>query len=206
MRTTLLLVICSLSLSLYAQSNKWLSKYDKDGVQVSVRGEKTNEYKAEVQVNASLKSCIALMQDIDSHTSFMGSIKEISILKQYSDQKFLIRTIIEMPFPMKNQELISEAVFKVIGNNETVKVELKSRPDALPMGKMKRMNLADGFWLFEKISELKTKITYQLKFDESNAPNWLVNYFVLENPIKTMSGFSKFVLKDKYKKATISWL
>jgi ribosome-associated toxin RatA of RatAB toxin-antitoxin module len=194
------------SLFLISQETKWVSKYNKNGLKVSIRGERTNEYKAEIIVDAGLNSCLSLMQDVDSHTQFMGAVKTIAILKQYPNQKFLMRTVIGMPFPMKDKELISEAQFKVLPNQKSVKVELAAKPYAHPVGKMDRMTVADGFWLFEKIDDLKTKITYQLKFEESNAPNWIVNYFVLDTPVKTLSGFAKFVTKEKYKSGTVKWL
>jgi ribosome-associated toxin RatA of RatAB toxin-antitoxin module len=198
------LIIFSFLLS--AQETAWLNKYDKNGLQVSVRGKKTNEYKAEIIVNANLQSCLALMQDLDVHTNFMGAVEEISVITQYSDQHYLLKSVIGMPFPMKDQELVSEAKFKVLGQGNSVKVEIKAKPNAIPQGTLKRMTVADGFWLFEKIGESKTKITYQLKFEESNAPNWLVNHFVLDSPIKTLEGFSKYVVKEKYKGSKVAWL
>ncbi|HMP28416.1 MAG TPA: hypothetical protein PKD85_02380 [Saprospiraceae bacterium] len=206
MRFIIFIILFIFSLGSNAQETAWLSKYDKNGLRVFVRGKKTNEYKAELQVEAGIQSCLALMQDIDVHTHFMGAVKEIGILKQYTNQHFLLRTIIGMPFPMKDQELISEAIFKVMSNKSSVKVEIKAKPNAIPQGDFKRMNIADGFWLFEKLADNKTKITYQLKFEESNAPNWLVNYFVLDSPIKTMTGFAKHVIKDKYKTMRVEWL
>lgn len=194
------------SFTLMSQESNWVNKYNKNGLKVSVRGKKTNEYKAEIVVDAGLNSCLSLMQDVESHTEFMGAVKDIAVLKQYPNQKFLMRTVIGMPFPMKDKELISEAQFKVLQNQKSVKVELAAKPDAHPTGKMERMTIADGFWLFEKMDDLKTKITYQLKFEESNAPNWIVNYFVLDAPIKTLSGFAKFVTKEKYKSGNLKWL
>ena len=193
------------ALVVQAQESKWVSKYHKNGLKVSIRGEKTNEYKAEMVVDASIHSCLSLMQDVNSHTQFMGAVKDIAVIKQYTDQKFLMRTIIGMPFPMKDKELISEAQFKVLQNKKSVKVEIAAKPHDYPMGKYERMNIADGFWLFEKLDDLKTKITYQLRFEESDAPNWIVNYFVLDSPVKTLLGFSKFVVKDKYKTNSVKW-
>jgi hypothetical protein len=202
-----LLAFCLLVLFLQmsAQSASWSKKHDENGLQVFVRGKKTNEYKATLDVDANVSSCVALMQDFKSHIKFMGSVKEIGIVEVKNDLESLFKCTVDMPFPMSDQEIVSTAVFTPISGGG-VRIDLKAEPNAIPKGKLKRMKTADGYWLFEKISELKTRVTYQLRFEESNAPNWIVNFFVLDNPVKTMTGFAREVKALKYKNSKISWL
>lgn len=200
-----LLLFC-FALVLPLQSQEWKEKYNKNGLEILVRGAKTNEYKATMMVDADLNACIALMQDIDVHPTFMGAVKHAEVVKVYNEKESMIKCILDMPFGMSDQEIVSSANFVKIPNKNSVQINIAAKPNALPKTKLKRLTLADGYWLFEQIGELKTKVTYQLKFEESSAPNWIVNYFVVDGPIKTMSGFSKLVKLAKYSKTKVSWL
>jgi ribosome-associated toxin RatA of RatAB toxin-antitoxin module len=183
----------------------WVKKYDEDGLVIYLKGKKTNEYRAEMIVDAPVIACIGLMRDISEHSKFMGGVKKASVLKEYNQMESLIYCEIDMPFPMSNNEIVTRAKFEVLEKG-AVRIILKAEPHLYPKTKLTRLNLADGFWLFEPQVGNKTKVTYQLKFEDSNAPNWLANYFILDGPKKTMTGFAKRVKKDKYKDIVISWL
>jgi len=188
----------------YAQSD-WIKKYDEDGLVIYLKGKKTNEYRAEMIVDGPVKACVGLMKDIKEHPKFMGGVKNASVLKEYNQMESLIYCEIDMPFPMSNNEIVSKAKFEVLDKG-VVRIILKAEPYLYPKTKLTRLNLADGFWLFEPLAGNKTKVTYQLKFEDSNAPNWIANYFILDGPKKTMFGFAKRVKQAKYKDVIISWL
>ena len=195
------------SSTLHAQKEEgWVTKYDKDGLVIQLRGAKTTEYRAVMTVNADLKSCVALLQDIESHPQFMTTVKSVELLKVYNNKESLVYSVIDMPFPMGDKDLVSKAEFINKPAEKKVIVKLKSLPTAYPAKDYDRMKTADGQWIFETIGDNKTKVTYQLKFDESNAPNWVVNKFVVDNPKEVLLGFANFVKKPKYKNADIVWM
>lgn len=185
--------------------NEWVKKHDENGLVIYLKGKKTNEYRAEMVVDAPVKSCIGLMRDIEVHSQFMGGVKKAMVLKEYNQTESLIYCEIDMPFPMSNSEIVSKATFELLEKG-VVRIVLKAEPLLYPKTKLNRLKLADGFWLFEPLPSNKTKVTYQLKFEDSNAPNWIANYFILDGPKKTMTGFAKRVKQDKYKDVDISWL
>ena len=204
--TFLCLLLLMISQSTIAQTDSWKKKYDKKGLIIYTRGKHTSEYKAVMNVNADVKSCVALLQDVNEHPKFMGSVKSSKVVKDYSDKDHLVYMIIDMPFLMADRDIVSRADFTYVKKDKKVLVNITSLPDAYPDKDLERMNVADGYWLFEPLGPLLTRVTYQLKFEPAKAPNWLIEYFVLENPKNVMLGFSEMVQNKKYSETTIAWM
>ncbi|MCB0645679.1 MAG: hypothetical protein KDC49_03390 [Saprospiraceae bacterium] len=202
---TCLTILFALALQGQA-SHPWVKKFQKEGVTIWTRGEKTSEYKATMTVDADINACVALLQDIDVHPSFMGSVKSTKLLKTYNNKESLVYFVIDMPFPMKDMDLVSRATFNYLPDKERVVVDINCEPDQAPKTTYERMKKADGFWSFQRQKDGKTHVTYQLAFEPSNAPNWLVEMFLLDNPKKIMSGFAQLVTQTKYKNKDIAWI
>ena len=201
------LFTCLAIYTIQAQSPlTWVKKYDKAGVIIWTRGVKTTEYKAQVTVDADLEACVALLQDIDSHPKFMGSVRSVKLLKEYNNKESLIYLVIDMPFPMKDKDLVSQAKFDYQPDQNKVIVDISCQPDKAPAASYDRMRKADGHWTFHEAKKGKTQVTYQLAFEETGAPNWIVDYFILDNPKKIMNGFATLVKEPKYSSKNISWM
>lgn len=201
-----LLLALNFTSALTQSTDSWTRKYDQDGITIWTQGAKTSAYKATVTVDAGIEACVALLQDINEHPRFMGSVKSAKLVKLYNQKESLVYFVIDMPFPMKDMDLVSKASFNYLPKENKVVVGITAQPEKLPVSSYERMQKADGFWSFQRLKNGKTEVTYQLAFEPSNAPNWIVDYFLLDNPKKIMKGFSLLVTQNKYKDQDIAWI
>jgi len=186
-------------------AQNWELEYDKKGLQVYTTGEGIKTYRIETEVNAPVRACVALMQDIKKHPKFLSSIKRAQLDKQVSETEFYLYYKIDLPWPYQDRDVYTNAKFIKLPDGG-VRCDLKSQPHLYPKTNLVRMEDADGYWLFTPISDVKTKLTYEFRSDPKGVPTYLVNKNITKGPLKSVKKFKKWCKKRRYKKKDIAWL
>lgn len=179
----------------------WTGRYDKDGVVIESRkpeGAKYEEFRAHTVVEASVASALALLQDTGACSQWVFRCKESRILEQPSPVERTFYQVTSLPFPAKSRDVIFHAA---ITYRETgaIEVKLNARPDALDKTRHVRIQDARGSYLFEPISESKTRVTWQQYVDPAGSlPSWLVNSMLTDLPFQSLVAFRELVMKPPY--------
>lgn len=108
------------------------------------------EYKAEIVVTAPPHSFIALLLDTDNYSNWADRGLFAKIVKQ--NDELLIHTGIDLPWPLRNRDLVALTKLDVDSETCTIHLNSHSRPAALPIPpKFVRIKQFEAHWKIEPI-------------------------------------------------------
>lgn len=173
----------------------WEKEYDKDGVKIYTRSSKGNakEYKGVVEVAAPLNKCVNQIRDLQKFRKFMYKVIKAELVEKRSENEWITYVVVDFPWPYDDRDLVSHYKLTTLPNGaikatsqciEGVKAETKEYT---------RMRGLTGSWLFEPISENRTRVTHTSAASTEGFPTWLVNMFILDAPKFMMPEFRKQV-------------
>lgn len=167
----------------------WKSAYKANGIEVFTRTQSNGltEFKGLTEVNAPMAQIAALLEDIEQHKDFVYGVKKGSLIKKINSVETVVYSEIEMPWPLENRDIVSQTSASYDKAKEIAIIKTWATPEKVEeKNGLQRMNKAEGFWKLEKISDQKTKITYQFVSDPGGLPNWVVSMFIVNAPKETL--------------------
>ena len=191
--------------ALYAQN--WELKRDKNGIKIHTAKTSSgiNIFKAETSYEASIDALINILKDTENAHNWFAQLSKLVLLEETSVYSWYTRSIVEMPWPMDNRDIVANLSISKIENGYVI--NMKSHPNFMPAQEgYIRMKVADGFWKFEHGEKGETIVTYQFLSNPEGIPNWFVNLFLVENPYSTLSSLREMLKQEKYKSAYLPYL
>ena len=167
--------------------DNWELKKDKDSIKVYIRNidESTKEYRAETIINSDLDNIFNTITDFDNSYKWMYKLNSSEILKK-SDTLMYVYFVVDMNWPLKNRDLVSDAVIK--RDIDKIKIEMNSTPDYIPLNsKLVRINKSRSIWNLEKIDDFNTKVTLQSYAVVNGIPIFIMDLFILDSPMYSMT-------------------
>lgn len=195
----LLCVVGFLLLAGTAQADEvqadWQPAKSKDGVEVltgTVAGSKFLAFQATTLINAPVSDVLAVLTDHASYPEWYDNCKSTLILDWEEPATALVHIVIRTPFPLANRDAINR-VTVVEGKAET-RVELSSLPEYIAEERsLVRMHKASGSWQLQPVAQ-GTRVIHTYHADpRARVPAWMVNRFVVDGPIKTLSKLRRRV-------------
>jgi len=168
-------------------NDNWELKKDKDSIKVYIRNidESTKEYRAETIINSDLDNIFNTITDFDNSYKWMYKLNSSEILKK-SDTLMYVYFVVDMNWPLKNRDLVSDAVIK--RDIDKIKIEMNSTPDYIPVNsKLVRINKSRSIWNLEKIDDFNTKVTLQSYAVVNGIPIFIMDLFILDSPMYSMT-------------------
>ena len=183
----------------------WQPSFDQDGINIETRafpGSKREEFRATVEVDASIAAALALLQDYEAHIQWVHRCRESQLLSKISSKDFHLYQVTDLPFPIKSRDAIFH-VTVTYNQDRSVLVSLRARPQRLAETKHVRITDALGYYLFQPLAENRTRMTWQLYVDPAGSlPAWVVNSMLTEIPHLSLKSFRRLVVAPPYKDAT----
>lgn len=190
----------------YAWENAWETRLDKDGVLVQSRltpGVKYQEFRAEVEIDATVAQAIALLKDTSACPHWLFRCKESRVIQEISSMERTFYQVTSLPFPAKSRDSIFHAAITFEGR-ASVRVTMNSKPDEVPQTKHVRVREAFGTYILEPTGENKLRVTWQQYVDPGGAlPAWLVNSMLTDLPFKSLQAFRELVQQPPYRNARL---
>lgn len=182
----------------------WELAQDKNGIRVytrSVDRSSFKEYRAVMNVNTSLSSLIALVDDISSCPDWIHTCEEGRLLKRVSPEETYTYTINKAPWPVKDRDAVVRNAFTHDPENQSVTITITGVPDYIPGEKgLVRVKMIQGYWRFTPVENNMVQVVYQVHNDPGgNLPSWLVNSVVVSQPYNTLLNMKKMVMLPKYR-------
>ena len=168
-------------------NDKWELKKDKDSIKVYIRNvdESTKEYLAETIIRSDIDNIFNIITDFDNSYKWMYKLNSSKIL-QKSDTLMYVYFVVDMNWPLKNRDLVSDAV--IIKNLNNIKIEMHSLPDYIPENnKLVRISESRSIWNLEKIDNFNTKVTLQSYAVVEGIPTFIMDLFILDSPMYSMT-------------------
>ncbi|MCZ6502864.1 MAG: START domain-containing protein [Gammaproteobacteria bacterium] len=194
-------------LSTFANDNKgeqWKLRKDKNGIQVfsrKVAGSKYEEFKGVVELNATLASSLALLDDTEACPDWIHQCESGKVLQRTGWLERHIYQVSDLPFPAASRDMIFKATVRQteVGN---IRIDLQCKPDFIQETGYIRITESYGSYLLEKLAENRTRLTWVQYVDPAGAlPAFMVNSMLTDVPFKSLVNFKKVVKRDKYRDA-----
>ena len=165
----------------------WELKKDKDNIKVYIRNvdQSTKEYLAETIIRSDIDNIFNTIIDFDNSYKWMYKLNSSKILKK-TDTIMYVYFIVDMNWPLKNRDLVSDATIK--RDTDKIKIEMNSAPDYIPINnKLVRINKSRSIWNLEKIDDFNTKVTLQSYAVVDGIPVFIMDLFILDSPMYSMT-------------------
>lgn len=172
--------------------NDWILKKNENNIKVYLRkNEKnTSEYLAETVIGSDIESILKFILDFDNSYKWMYRLEESKILEKSNDTLFYVYFKMEMGWPLKKRDLVSDV--KILREDNIVTVDLTSTPGYIPLDKnLIRIIDSKSTWTLSNIDSNKTKVTLQSYAEIDNIPSFVIDMFILDGPLHSMKNLKK---------------
>ena len=172
--------------------NDWVLKKNENNIKVYLRkNEKnTSEYLAETIIGSDIESILKFILDFDNSYKWMYRLEESKILEKSNDTLFYVYFKMEMGWPLKKRDLVSDV--KISREDNIVTVDLTSTPGYIPLDKnLIRIIDSKSTWTLSKTDSNETKVTLQSYAEIDNIPSFVIDMFILDGPLHSMKNLRK---------------
>ena len=184
--TTLFFTIAYINL-VPSDNQSWELKKDQDSIKVYIRNvdDNTKEYLAETIIKSDIDNIFKTITDFDNSYKWMYKLNSSKILKK-SDTSMYVYFVVNMNWPLKNRDLVSDAL--ITQNDNKIKIVMNSHPDYIPeKEKLIRIKQSRSIWNLEKIDNEYTKVALQSYAVVEGIPTFIMDLFILDSPMYSMS-------------------
>ena len=204
----LLIIVCS-SVMMGSAKAQWELVKDENGIKVFLRtvpGSKIKEFKGVTNINSSLDSIVAVLDDTEACPKWVHNCKDPVKLSEISFNEGYVYQVIDFPFPVKDRDLILHSVMTQNPDTKQVTIRLVAVPDYISETKNVRIKRSDGFYLLKPLPDGSIEVTWQHHTEPGGGiPMWLVNALLVDTPFKTLNNLRKIVKGEKYQRARLKY-
>lgn len=211
MKSTTILLLCFLSLTLSGQD--WEFQKEVEGIKAynrSVLNSSFKEYKVEAELEGSLESIVAVLQDMDIYLDLFQDHKSANVIDSDGKTHFEILIHTKTPFPVKDRLSYSQTDYSYDPTTSTVTLDIVCLDnDFLKKQKDKGILVTDckGFWKIKDLKNGKLGLVHQFYADpEGMVPGWLINSRTVDSPIKSIRSIKKYIKKEAYQNRSFEFI
>ena len=188
---------------------QWELVKNKDGIKVFLRtvpGSKIKEFKGVTNIDSSLDSILAVLDDTDACPQWIHNCKDPVKLSQISFNEGYVYQVIDFPFPVKDRDLILHSVMTQNADTKQVTIRLNAVPDYISQTKNVRIKKSEGFYLLKPLPDGSIEVTWQHHTEAGGGiPIWLVNALLVDTPFNTLNNLRRIVKREKYQRARLKY-
>ena len=173
---------------------EWKLKKEENNIKIFLRKtlEDRQEYLAETIIYADINSIYEEIIDYNNSHKWMYKLESSNILDKKNDSLFYVQFTMEMGWPLKKRDLVSDV--KIVKNEDLISISLESTPDYIESSDdFIRIDDSKSKWVLSKIDKDKTKVSLQSYAVIEGIPSFIVDMFIIEGPL-----FSLTNLKNKF--------
>ena len=206
---SMFVAICCAYGAVAGEAMVWTLRRDREGIQVYTRSVEGSPYDAvravTVLENVRLAAMVALIEDAAACPEWADRCAESYVYKRLADNESLIYTLNDMPFPVKDRDVLA----RVIWNQDpaTRLVTIMSQATDGEMAEIEgrlRLTEANSQWYFRPLPSGAVEVSNEAHINPGSAlPGWVTNMLLVDTPFETLRAFSEAVQQDKYQQAII---
>ena len=173
---------------------EWKLKKEENNIKIFLRKtlEDRQEYLAETIIYSDINSIYEEIIDYNNSHKWMYKLESSNILDKKNDTLFYVQFTMEMGWPLKKRDLVSDV--KIVKNEDFISISLESTPDYIDSSDdFIRIDDSKSKWVLSKIDKEKTKVSLQSYAVIEGIPSFIVDMFIIEGPL-----FSLTNLKNKF--------
>jgi len=211
MKSTIVLFLSLLSFTLVGQ--EWEFQKEVEGIKAynrPVKDSKFKEYRVEAEIEGTLESMVAVLQDMDIYLDIFPDQKKAILVNYEGETHFEIFLHTKTPFPVKDRLTYTHTNYSYDVTDTTVTLDIDCIDnDYLREQQDKHVLVTDcrGFWQLKDLKNGKLGITHQFYADPGGMiPAWIINKRTIDSPIKSIKTIRKFIKKDPYQKRSFDFI
>ena len=179
----------------WLDAQHWQLAKEKAGVRVetaSIGGSPFLAFRAETVIDATKEAVLVALNDHESYTEWYFNCKATDLIERHEDESALVRVTINAPFPLADRDAVNWVT--VERKPAGTLVSLQSQPGRVDEVKgVVRMQVASGGWWLQNEGNATRVIHFYHADPKAKAPAWLVNRFVVDGPVRTLSKLRRKV-------------
>lgn len=192
-------------------TDNWHLKKFESGISVYTRdAENSNfkELKSVVFLKTSLSSIISLIDDFESYPQWVYRCGASSTLKKNSEKNLIHYQLVTAPWPVDNRDFVVEVKVEQDPKTKIVTQNVTCIPNYIPKtAGCVRITEFKASWTLIPLKNGIVEADYQLMVNPGGAiPAWIVNLAVVDGPFETALNMKTWVMKEKYQKASLSFI
>lgn len=189
----------------------WALSRDKDGMKIYTRPSDDSpfdEFRATMQLDQSVHSLVAVLQDIENMPDWAYNVISGRILKEYGDTIQYYYTEVSIPFPFTNRDAVYRNTYEWKNDSSLLVVDIQMLPDYIEETEnLVRIPYGKGSWRIKVLDNSRLDVTFQMVVDPGGSvPSWLANLFVNETPAYTFTKIREIIVKEKYQTQRFDFL
>jgi len=193
---TTIVILAHFANSISAQNNSWTLKKNENGIIVHTRENKTTgyiEFKASITIKTTIDTLQKVLKDIEGYTKWMTDTKKSSVLKKVNSTEQYIYIEAQLPWPLENRDIPMYQKFST--TSKGVKITLIGKPLYIPYKQnITRIEKANGSWELIQLPNNQVEVIYQfMSYSGLNIPNWVINLFIVDGPLHTLTNLKSIV-------------
>lgn len=190
---------CFFSISLSAQ-NDWELAKEKNGIRVYTHhkeGYDIKEFKAVTSTNkATFETICNILLNSDRGTEWIADVIEAKSIKKYSPEHTISYFKLKLPWPFDSRDMVLENENYI--TDSLLTIHMKGNP-SLYNEQENTIRMVDvvGLWKIQKQPNETVNIEYYFVGDpEGNIPSWVVNLFIVDGPLTTITNLINLAAKE----------
>ncbi len=165
----------------------WELVKEHDGISVYTRdvdGSPIKAFKAVTTVQSTLTALVALLEDTQAGPDWLYSCLSLQQIHSDSPTKAYNYTINDLPWPVKDRDVIIYSELEQDPNTLSVGITMKGLPHYLPENKdYVRVPYLTGEWTIVPVKNDTIEVNYTAHIEPGgNLPDWLVNTLLVDTP------------------------
>ena len=213
-KLTLLLILMSFSGFTYSQiagvEYNWEEKRNKSGITIytsSVEGSPFKAVRGVMEVDATVSSLVALVEDLNACPKWAAFCKEARLEDRISDTESYAYIYNDIPFPVSDRDVYTHVVWSIDPGTQKVTMTSRAAEGGTPKTKAVRLVDAVSQWHFTPLAEGKVKVENFAHIDPNGpTPAWITNMMLVDSPFDSMSNMRKIVESGTYDESVIPFL
>ena len=197
-------LICT---QLWAAGADWKLIHDEPDLRVWIRpepGSTVAAFRGETWVPASLDAVLALTADPKACPRWIYQCRHAEVLERHGFHRRLTYQVNDMPWPAQDRDIVLEVTIRELSPGGAVRVDMISRPDALPDRGLVRVQRSSGHYTLTP-ERGGVRVVWEQHTDPGGAlPGWLVNQLLENLPEQTLRGLARLAIQPPYSRAHLA--
>ncbi len=145
-----------------------------------------NQVEAQFTTEQPLQLVFRVVSDLELTTQWFDYLDDIETLEMYSNNQFLIRSVINSPWPLTNREIIT--CVDTHFSPKTIQIQVTACPKRYPInGQYVRVTEAKSTWTLQQLDSGRVLVNYQAWLDPNgNIPTLFYNSQLIDSTTSSL--------------------
>lgn len=187
----------------------WHVEKDEDGIRIESRavpGWSIHEIRGTAQVNASLATVVAALDDVPAIPQLNDIVAEAKVIQRDSATRYRLYAAMKMPWPVSDRDIVNQREITQNPTTRAVTLVDTAIADAEPRKGYVRIVKSRQQWQLTPTADGQVQAELRLLSDPDGMPAALINSMAVNTPYKTLAKLRDLVREARYAQAKPGFL